>query len=60
LVELFQTTGKVNHAEVLFEGGRSKGVGVIEFETVEEAETAIGMLLSLSKTLAFLYRLTWA
>lgn len=42
LVELFQTTGKVVHAEVLFEGGRSKGVGIVEFETTEEAETAIG------------------
>jgi len=41
LVELFQTTGRVQHAEVLFDGGRSKGVGVVEFETVEEAETAI-------------------
>ncbi|KAG0144833.1 hypothetical protein CROQUDRAFT_672156 [Cronartium quercuum f. sp. fusiforme G11] len=41
LVELFQTTGKVQNAEVLSEAGRSKGVGVIEFETVEEAETAI-------------------
>lgn len=41
LVELFQTTGKVQNAEVLFDGGRSKGVGVVEFETVEEAETAI-------------------
>ncbi|KAI8461793.1 RNP domain-containing protein [Phakopsora pachyrhizi] len=41
LVELFQTTGKVQNAEVLVEGGRSKGVGVVEFETVGEAETAI-------------------
>ncbi|KAA1094431.1 hypothetical protein PGT21_021098 [Puccinia graminis f. sp. tritici] len=41
LVELFQTTGKVQNAEVLFEGGRSKGVGVVQFETVQEAETAI-------------------
>lgn len=41
LVELFQTTGKVDEAEILFEGGRSKGVGVVQFATVEEAETAI-------------------
>ncbi|PLW13887.1 hypothetical protein PCANC_14372 [Puccinia coronata f. sp. avenae] len=41
LVELFQTTGKVQHAEILFDGGRSKGVGVVQFETVGEAETAI-------------------
>jgi hypothetical protein len=44
-VELFQTTGKVQNAEVLFDGGRSKGVGVVQFETVQEAETAIGTLI---------------
>ncbi|MBW0501021.1 hypothetical protein O181_040736 [Austropuccinia psidii MF-1] len=48
LVELFQTTGKVQNAEVLFEGGRSKGVGVVEFETVDEAETAIAKFQSYS------------
>jgi RNA recognition motif-containing protein len=41
LVELFQTTGKVDEAEILFEHGRSKGVGVVQFATVGEAETAI-------------------
>ncbi|KAH9471005.1 hypothetical protein Pst134EA_004915 [Puccinia striiformis f. sp. tritici] len=41
LVELFQTTGKVKNAEVLFDGGRSKGVGVVQFDTIVEAETAI-------------------
>ena len=41
LVELFQTTGKVVEAEVLFEGGRSKGTGVVQFASVPEAETAI-------------------
>lgn len=41
LVELFQTTGTVEEAEMLFEGGRSKGAGVVQFATVEEAETAI-------------------
>jgi RNA recognition motif-containing protein len=41
LVELFQTTGTVQEAEVLFENGRSKGSGVVQFATVEEAETAI-------------------
>lgn len=40
-MELFQTTGKVDEAEILFEGGRSKGVGVVQFASVEEAETAI-------------------
>ncbi|KAK0549462.1 g-strand binding protein [Tilletia horrida] len=41
LVELFQTTGKVDEAEILYENGRSRGVGVVQFATVEEAETAI-------------------
>ena len=41
LVELFQTTGTVEEAEMLFEGGRSKGAGVVQFASVEEAETAI-------------------
>ncbi|BGP15831.1 hypothetical protein JCM10213_005685 [Rhodosporidiobolus nylandii] len=41
LVELFQTTGTVEQAEVLFEHGRSKGAGVVQFATIEEAETAI-------------------
>lgn len=41
LVELFQTTGTVEQAEVLFEHGRSKGAGVVQFASVEEAETAI-------------------
>nr|CDI53916.1 rna-binding domain-containing protein [Melanopsichium pennsylvanicum 4] len=41
LVELFQTTGKVDEAEILFEHGRSKGTGVVQFASVEDAETAI-------------------
>lgn len=41
LVELFETTGTVEQAEILFEGTRSKGSGVVQFATVEEAETAI-------------------
>lgn len=41
LVELFQTTGKVDEAEVLLENGRSKGVGVVQFATVADAETSI-------------------
>ena len=40
-MELFQTTGKVDEAEIVFEHGRSKGVGVVQFATVEDAETAI-------------------
>ncbi|TFK48928.1 RNA-binding domain-containing protein [Heliocybe sulcata] len=41
LVELFETTGQVELAEILFEGTRSKGMGVVQFSTVPEAETAI-------------------
>ncbi|KAI0782047.1 RNA-binding domain-containing protein [Abortiporus biennis] len=41
LVELFETTGQVEMAEILFEGTRSKGCGVVQFAQVQEAETAI-------------------
>jgi hypothetical protein len=41
LVELFETTGQVELAEILFEGTRSKGCGVVQFALVAEAETAI-------------------
>lgn len=47
LVELFETTGQVELAEILFDGTRSKGAGVVQFAQVAEAETAIGMFLSL-------------
>ena len=46
LVELFETTGQVELAEILFEGTRSKGAGVVQFAQVAEAETAIGVFLS--------------
>lgn len=42
LVELFETTGQVEQAEILFEGARSKGAGVVQFSQTTEAETAIG------------------
>ena len=42
LVELFETTGHVQQAEILYEGNRSKGMGIVQFEQIEEAETAIG------------------
>ena len=45
LVELFETTGQVELAEILYEGTRSKGCGVVQFAQVAEAETAIGELL---------------
>ncbi|KAI6106977.1 hypothetical protein EDD17DRAFT_1888537 [Pisolithus thermaeus] len=41
LVELFETTGQVELAEILFDGTRSKGCGVVQFSQVPEAETAI-------------------
>ncbi|KAL7007848.1 g-strand binding protein [Cystobasidiomycetes sp. EMM_F5] len=41
LVELFQTTGTVEEAEIIWEGGRSKGNGIVQFATIDEAETAI-------------------
>jgi len=41
LVELFETTGQVELAEILFDGTRSKGAGVVQFAQVAEAETAI-------------------
>ena len=47
LVELFETTGQVELAEILFDGTRSKGCGVVQFAQIAEAETAIGMSRSL-------------
>jgi RNA recognition motif-containing protein len=41
LVELFETTGSVELAEILFDGTRSKGMGIVQFTAVPEAETAI-------------------
>lgn len=42
LVDLFTTIGKVERAEIQYEpNGRSKGTGVVEFDTQENAETAI-------------------
>ena len=41
-MELFETTGTVELAEILYEGTRSKGCGVVQFAQVPEAETAIG------------------
>ena len=46
LVELFETTGQVEQAEILFDGTRSKGAGVVQFAQTAEAETAIGERLS--------------
>lgn len=42
LVELFQTIGKVERAEIIYESsGRSKGSGVVEFDAQETAGIAI-------------------
>lgn len=41
LIDLFETTGTVEIAEILFSGTRSMGSGVVQFTTVEESETAI-------------------
>jgi RNA recognition motif-containing protein len=42
LVELFTTIGKVDRAEIGYEqSGRSKGIGVIQFDAEETAESAI-------------------
>lgn len=42
LVELFTTIGKVERAEIQYEpNGRSRGTGVVEFDSADNAETAI-------------------
>ncbi|KAL0637782.1 g-strand binding protein [Maublancomyces gigas] len=42
LVELFNTIGKVERAEIQYEpNGRSRGTGVVQFDSAENAETAI-------------------
>lgn len=44
LVELFTTIGKVERAEIQYEpNGRSRGTGVVEFDSAENAGTSIGM-----------------
>jgi len=43
LIELFTTIGKVERAEIQYEGnGRSKGTGVVEFAGQDDAATSIG------------------
>jgi RNA recognition motif-containing protein len=42
LVELFSTIGKVEQAEIQYEpSGRSRGSGVVRFDSADTAETAI-------------------
>lgn len=40
LVELFETVGNVVVAEILFDGNRSRGEGVVQFTETAEAQTA--------------------
>lgn len=53
LVELFETTGQVELAEILFDGARSKGMGIVQFTQAQEAETAIGSSWLLSVRYTF-------
>lgn len=47
LVELFTTIGKVERAEIQYEpNGRSRGTGVVEFSSVDDATTAISAFKS--------------
>lgn len=39
-MELFETVGTVAFAEILYEGTRSKGEGIVQFGQTEEAQTA--------------------
>lgn len=42
LIELFQTIGKVERAEIQYEpNGRSRGTGVVQFDSADNSETAI-------------------
>ena len=42
MVELFSTIGKVEQAEIQYEpNGRSRGTGVVRFDTPESADEAI-------------------
>ena len=42
-MDLFSTIGKVDRAEIQYEpNGRSRGTGVVQFDSPETGETAIG------------------
>lgn len=46
LVDLFSTIGKVERAEIQYEpNGRSRGTGVVQFDSPDTAETSIGTFL---------------
>ena len=41
-MELFTTIGKVDRAEIGYEpSGRSRGIGVVQFDALETADSAI-------------------
>lgn len=40
LVELFETVGNVVLAEIIYEGDRSKGEGIVQFTETQEAQSA--------------------
>jgi len=40
LVELFETVGTVSVAEILYDGTRSKGEGIVQFGETAEAQVA--------------------
>ena len=40
LVELFETVGSVTMAEVMYDGNRAKGEGIVQFTETAEAQTA--------------------
>lgn len=39
-MELFETVGNVTIAEILYDGTRSKGEGIVQFSETTEAQTA--------------------
>ena len=46
-MELFTTIGKVERAEIQYEpNGRSRGTGVVQFDSPDNADTAIGIFQS--------------
>lgn len=46
-MDLFSTIGKVERAEIQYEpNGRSRGTGVVQFDSPETGETAIGAFIS--------------
>ena len=56
-MELFSTIGKVERAEIQYEpNGRSRGTGVVQFDTAENSATAIGKFSRHSAVVSILIR----